>query len=165
MKKSVGGTEIGLSSSKKSSNDVISSIDSWLADLDFADDTALITESREDLLELTNKLGDIAGKVGMRISHEKSKVMSIGIQTQNSNPINVNGQLIEDVSHYVYLGSVLTIDGGAESDEINRIRKAASVFRRMNNIWSNSSINLKIKLRLYNSIVLPTVLYASETWK
>ena len=48
---------------------------------------------------------------------------------------------------------------------MNRIGKATSVFRRMNNIWSNSSIDLKIKLLLYNSIVLPTVLYASETWK
>ena len=49
---------------------------------------------------------------------------------------------------------------------MNRIGKATSVFRRMNNIWSNSSIDLKIKLQLQNSIViLPTVLYASETWK
>ena len=56
---------------------------------------------------------DIAGKVGMRISHEKSKVMSIGTQAQNSKPINVKGQPIEDVSHLVYLGSVLMIDGGA----------------------------------------------------
>ena len=68
MKNSVDGTEIGIpwkrrSSSKKSSKDVISNICSRLADLDYADDIALITESREDLQELTNKFGYISGKV------------------------------------------------------------------------------------------------------
>ena len=101
MKKSVDGTEIGMpwrrrSSPKKSYG--ISNIDSRLADLDYADDIALITESKDDLQELTNKLGDVAWKVGLSISHEKSKVMSIGTQTQNSNPINVNGQPLEDAS-------------------------------------------------------------------
>uniref|UniRef100_A0A0L8GYL1 Uncharacterized protein n=1 Tax=Octopus bimaculoides TaxID=37653 RepID=A0A0L8GYL1_OCTBM len=35
----------------------------------------------------------------------------------------------------------------------------------MGKIWASKSIDLKINLRLYSTIVLPTALYASETWK
>ncbi len=43
--------------------------------------------------------------------------------------------------------------------------KAAAVFRRMNKSWSSPSISLKIKLRLFSAIMVPTAIYASETWK
>ena len=39
------------------------------------------------------------------------------------------------------------------------------VFRKLQKIWSLTSISLKIKLQLYNAILLPTAFYASETWK
>ncbi|KAI8494381.1 hypothetical protein Bbelb_276070 [Branchiostoma belcheri] len=35
----------------------------------------------------------------------------------------------------------------------------------MNSIWSATTINIDTKLRFCNSIVLPTTIYASETWK
>jgi len=41
----------------------------------------------------------------------------------------------------------------------------ASTFQRLRKIWSNHSISLDTKLRLYTSIVIPTVLHTCETWK
>ena len=38
-------------------------------------------------------------------------------------------------------------------------------FRKLQKIWSLTYISIKIKLQLYTTIVLPTALYASETWK
>ena len=35
----------------------------------------------------------------------------------------------------------------------------------MQKIWNSKSINLNLKLKLYNTAVLPIALYASETWK
>ena len=46
-------------------------------------------------------------------------------------------------------------DGNAELD----------VKSRMNNIWKASKISTQLKFRRYNSVVLPTALYASESWK
>ena len=39
------------------------------------------------------------------------------------------------------------------------------MFRKMNSIWTSTSINGNLKIRLYNAILLPTVLYSSEAWK
>ena len=46
-----------------------------------------------------------------------------------------------------------------------RIGKAATVFNRLWTIWASRSISTELKIQLYSSIVLPTALYACETWK
>ncbi|CAI5689735.1 unnamed protein product [Oreochromis niloticus] len=79
--------------------------------------------------------------------------------------IYIGTQQLEEVEKFTYLGSVISHDGDAAVDAKCRIGKAAAVFWRMNKIWSSPTISLKIKLRLFNSIVIPTAIYASETWK
>ncbi|XP_078619529.1 uncharacterized protein LOC144886675 [Branchiostoma floridae x Branchiostoma japonicum] len=137
-----------------------------LADLDFADDLALLSETNQDLQNLTTKLEQFSGKVGLRVSTEKTKAMEVGDNT-NHPPLNisVNNNQVEIVDQFTYLGSVLSNSGDVEPDINCRIGKAAAVFRRLRKVWSTSTISLDTKLRLYNSIVLPTAVYAGETWK
>ena len=51
-------------------------------------------------------------------------------------------------------------------DEVNaRIAKASAAFGRLRgSIWDRSGIRLGTKLKVYRSVVLPTLLYACETW-
>ena len=69
------------------------------------------------------------------------------------------------VEKWTYLGSTLSrvvhID-----DEVNaRIAKASTAFGQLNgSIWDRSGIRLDTKLKVYRSLVLPTLLYACETW-
>ena len=55
--------------------------------------------------------------------------------------------------------------GHLEPDVRARIGKAASIFQRLRPILSSTNINLNVKLRLYTAIVIPTAIYACETWK
>lgn len=137
-----------------------------LTDLDFADDIALLAEERKILQKMTTALGEHASKVGLRISEEKTNVM------QDCNtplpalvPITIGQQLLTNVNRFTYLGSMLQNDGDSEADVTSRIGKAAAVFQRLRPIWSSTSINVAIKLRLYSTIVIPTAIYGSETWK
>ncbi|XP_078682172.1 uncharacterized protein LOC144916725 [Branchiostoma floridae x Branchiostoma belcheri] len=137
-----------------------------LADLDFADDLALLSENNQNLQHLTTKLEQFAGKVGLRISIEKTKTMEVGDRADQPRlTISVYNTQVETVDQFTYLGSVLSNSGEVEPDISCRLGKAAAVFRRMRTIWATSAIDLDNKLRLYNSIVLPTAIYASETWK
>ena len=43
------------------------------------------------------------------------------------------------------------------------VGKATGVFRKLQKIWSLSFISTRIKLQIYNTVVLPRALYASET--
>ena len=77
----------------------------------------------------------------------------------------MKGQRLQVVDKFTYLGSTLSrvvhID-----DEVNaRIAKASAAFGRLRGcIWDRSGIRLDTKLKVYRSVVLPTLLYACETW-
>jgi len=45
-----------------------------------------------------------------------------------------------------------------------RIGKASSVFGRLENIWKSKSISLPVKVKLYESMVISTLLYDAELW-
>jgi len=93
--------------------------------------------------------------------------MTVGDQTRS--PITLEGQNIEKVDKFQYLGSYpirnLSENGDVEVDIRARLGKASSVFQRLRPIWKCSTITIDVKLRLYSSIVVPTGIYTSETWK
>jgi len=45
-----------------------------------------------------------------------------------------------------------------------RIGKAASIFGRLVNIWKSKNISLAVKIRLYELLVISTLLYGAESW-
>ncbi|CAG2234263.1 unnamed protein product [Mytilus edulis] len=83
----------------------------------------------------------------------------------NTPDIKVNGEQLELVQSFTYLGSVVTSEGGAEQDIKTRIGKARSAFHRLRNIWKTPSIRKKTKLKIYNSCVTSVLLYGAECWR
>ena len=77
----------------------------------------------------------------------------------------MKGQRLQVIDKFTYLGSTLSrvvhID-----DEVNaRIAKASAAFGRLRgSIVDRSGIRLDTKLKVYRSVVLPTLLYVCETW-
>ena len=140
------------------------STDKRLTDLDFADDIALLAKSSSVLQDMTSSLEENASTVRLKISSQKTKVMQFG-GTETNTQLTTDKEPIENVSKFTYLGSVFTSDGDVEADINCRIGKASAVFRRMQSVWTNSEISRALKVRLIQSIVLSTTLYACETWK
>ena len=76
--------------------------------------------------------------------------------------ITVKGQRLQVVDKFAYLGlCTLHID-----DEVNvRIAKASAAFGQLRgSIWDRSGISLDTKMKVYRSVVLPSLLSACETW-
>jgi len=71
---------------------------------------------------------------------------------------------VEEVSEFCYLGSVIAGDGSCDKDIRTRLGKANSTFGRLSNIWKNKSLNINIKSRLYEALVMSVLLYGAETW-
>ena len=72
----------------------------------YADDTTLITESKE-LKSLLMKVKQESGKVGLKLNIQKPKIMA-------SDPIiswEIDGGTVETVSDFIFLGSQITADG------------------------------------------------------
>ena len=67
--------------------------------------------------------------------------------------VEVNGQGIEDVDRFVYLGATVSKEGGGTEDIHNRVVKARGVFMRLKKIWRRHSISPRTKVRLYKTLV------------
>ena len=53
--------------------------------------------------------------------------------------------------------------GGGEEDIKVRLSKARNIFRKMNKIWSSAKFSKATKTRLYNTLVVPVLLYGANT--
>ena len=82
-----------------------------------------------------------------------------GINTE----IAVNGQKLETVTSFKYLGSVIT-DEGSKPEILSRIAQTTAALTRLKPVWNDRSISLSPKIRLMRSFVTSIFLYASESW-
>ena len=82
--------------------------------LRYADDTTLMAES-EELKSLLMKAKEENEKVGLKLNIQKMKIMASGPITSG----DMNGETVETVSDFIFLGSKITADGDC-SHEIKR---------------------------------------------
>ena len=99
---------------------------------------------------------------GMEISAEKTKLMTNNTSCINTE-IKVNGQKLETVTSFKYLGSVIT-DEGSTPEILSRIAQTTAAFARLKPVWIDKSISLSSKIRLMHSLVTSIFLYACESW-
>jgi hypothetical protein len=71
---------------------------------------------------------------------------------------------VECVNQFCYLGSILDTSGRCRPDMLCRIGLAASHMNSLARVWSQRKLSLATKLRIYNSCIVSTLLYGSETW-
>ena len=64
-------------------------------------------ESREELKSLLMKVKEESEKVGLKLNIKKTKIMSPGPTTS----WQINGETVETVADFVFLGSKITADG------------------------------------------------------
>ena len=134
-----------------------------LDDLDFVDDLALLSHSRQQWREKTEILHSESCKVGLNVHKGKTKVLKVN---DNSNtPIQLDQEAIEEINSFVYLGSVVDKLGGTDEDVKTRIKKARVAFIQLNNIWKSREIGQQTKIRIFNSNVKSVLLYGAETWR
>ena len=75
--------------------------------LRYADDTTFMAESEEELKSLLMKVKEESEKVGLKLNIQKSKIMASGPITS----WEIDGETVETVSGFIFLGSKITADG------------------------------------------------------
>ena len=83
--------------------------------LSYADDTTLRAESEEELKSLLMKVKVESEKVGLKLNIQKTKIIASGPITS----WEIDGEAMETVRYFIFLGSKITADGDC-SHEIKR---------------------------------------------
>nr|KAG5711041.1 hypothetical protein BaRGS_013775 [Batillaria attramentaria] len=80
-----------------------------LDDLDFADDLALLAHSHQQMQDKTSTLATTSAQVGLDIHPQKTKVLKIN--ATSAAPVTLNGNNLEEVDSFTYLGSIINQQG------------------------------------------------------
>ena len=113
------------------------------------------------MAKLVERLDKASTAYGMGIGAEKTKLMTSntsGITTD----IKVNGQKLETVTSFKYLGSVIT-DEGSKPEILSSIAKTTAALTRLKPVWNDRSISLGSKIRPMRSLVTSIFLCACES--
>jgi len=74
----------------------------------YADEKAMLPSTAKGLQILMTKLNNVSEEYGMKINKEKTKIMAIEKKGKKKVKITINGNEIEQVKQFRYLGSVIT---------------------------------------------------------
>ena len=80
-------------------------------------------------------------------------------------PPTIDDKPLANVEHFKYLGGTISCDGSLDREIDNRISKASQALGSLHNqMLSEHNIRLSTKLKVYNAVIFPSLLYGCETW-
>ena len=127
--------------------------------LRYADGSTLMAEN-EELKSLLMKVKEESEKVGLKFNIQKTKIMASGPITS----WEIDGETVETVSDFIFLGSKITADGDSSYEIKRRLLLGGKVMSNLDSIFKSRAITLPTKVRLVKAMVFPVVMYGCETW-
>ena len=118
-----------------------------------------MAEGKEELKSLLMKVKEESEKVGLKLNIQKTIMASVPITSWQ-----IDGETVETVSDFIFLGSKITADGDC-SHEIKRcILQKRKVMTNLDSILKSRDITLPTKVHLVKAMVFPVVMYGCESW-
>ena len=106
------------------------------------------------------KVKEESEKVGLKLNIQKTKIMASG-------PITlweIDGETVETVSYFIFLGSKITADGDCSHEIKRRLLLGRKVMTNLDSIFKSRDITLPTKVCLVKAMVFPVVMYGCESW-
>ena len=106
------------------------------------------------------KVKEETEKVGLQLNIQKTKIMASGPITS----WQIDGETVETVSDFIFLGSKITADGDCSHKIKRRLFLGRKVMTNLDSTLKSSDITLPTKVCLVKTIVFPVVMYGCESW-
>ena len=106
------------------------------------------------LTSLLMKVKEESGKIGLKLNIQKTKIMASGPITS----WEIDGERVETVSDFIFLGSKITADGDCSHEIKRRLLLGRKVMTNLDSIFKSRDITLPTKVRLVKAMVFPVVM-------
>ena len=120
----------------------------------------LMAESEEKLKSLLMKVKEEIEKVGLKLNIQKMKIIASGPITS----WEIDGETVETVSDFIFLGSKITTDGDCSHETKRHLLLGRKVMTNLDSIFKSRDITLPTKVHLVKAMVFPVVMYGCEGW-
>ena len=106
------------------------------------------------------KVKEKSGKGGLKLNIQKTKIMASGPITS----WQIDGETLETVSDFIFLGSKITADGDCSQEIKRRLIVGRKVMTNLDSVLKSRDVTLPTKVRLVKAMVCPVVMYGCESW-
>ena len=106
--------------------------------LRYTDDTTFMAESKKELKSLLMKVKDESEKVGLKLNIQKTNITASGCITS----WQINGETMQRVADFIFLGSKITADGGCRREIKRRLFLRRKAMTKLDSILKHRDINL-----------------------
>jgi hypothetical protein len=134
--------------------------------LAYADDINLLGDSVNTIKENSETFLEVSRDIGLEINAEKTKYMIMSHHPnsgQNQN-IRIANELFEKVTKFKYLQMTLTNQNDIHEEIKSRLNLGNAYYHSVQNLLSSCLISKNLKIKIYETVILPVVLYGCETW-
>ena len=76
----------------------------------------------------------------------------------------IDGETVETVSDFIFLGSKITTDGDCSHETKRRLLLGRKVMTNLDSILKSRDVTLPTKVHLVKAMVFPVVMYGCESW-
>ena len=116
--------------------------------LRYADDTTLLTKSKEELNSILMRVKEKSEEAGLKLNIQKTKIMASGLITS----WQIEEEKVEAVTDFIFLGSKIT----ADSDCSHKIKRWLLLGRKamtnLDSILKSKDITLAAKVHLVKAV-------------
>ena len=116
--------------------------------LRYADDTTLMTESKEELKSLLMKVKEESEKAGLKLSIQKTKIMASSPTTS----WRIEGEKMEIVTDFIFVGSKITVDSDCRCEIKRHLLFGRKTLTNRDSILKSRDITLLTKVRIVKGI-------------
>ena len=106
------------------------------------------------------KVKEESEKFGIKRNTQKTKIIT-------SDPITswpIDGETMETVADFIFLGSKITADGGCSHEFKRCLLLGRKVMTNLDSIFKSRDITLLTKVRLVKAMVFPVVMFGCKSW-
>ena len=106
------------------------------------------------------KVKEESERVGLNLNIQKTQIVASGPITS----WQIDGETVETVSDFIFLGSKITPDGDCSHEIKRRLVLGRKVMTNLDSIFKSRDITLPTEVRLVKAMVFPVVMYGCESW-
>ena len=115
---------------------------------------------KNELKSFLMKLKEDSEKVDLKLSIQKTKIMTSGPNTS----WQIDGETVETMADFIFLGSKITADGDCGHEIKRHLLLGRKVMTKLASILKSRDITLSTKVCLVRATVFPVVMYGCESW-